>query len=68
MKNFNNIKSFAIGLILLGNLSLNAQEMQSSVDHYFELGQGLQFKFNDGDYQFKMGGMMQPQIGLRKDF
>lgn len=46
---------------------LNAQEATPTVDHSFDLGQGLQFRFNNGDYQFKMSGMIQPQIGFKKD-
>jgi hypothetical protein len=67
MKNYTNIKAVVLGLILCSNINLQAQVTNSTVDPVFEMGQGLQFKFNNGDYQVKIGGMIQPQIGFRKD-
>ena len=40
---------------------LNAQNKAS-----FELGSGLNFSMNDGAYQFKIGGMIQPSVSLEK--
>lgn len=67
MKNYINIKNIVLSVVLCSNINLSAQETKPVVDHSFGLGQGLQFKFNNGDYQFKIGGMIQPQIGFRKD-
>ncbi len=33
----------------------------------FELGEGLAFSMNNGDYSFKLGGMIQPTVGIVKD-
>ncbi len=55
---------FYISLLLLlpsAGMPLSAQNQAS-----FELGSGLNFSFNDGAYQFKLGGMIQPQIGLAR--
>ncbi len=33
----------------------------------FELGSGLNLQFNDGDYKFNLGGMIQPNFGFEID-
>lgn len=33
----------------------------------FELGKGLNLSFNDGDYIFSLGGMIQPAVGFSRD-
>lgn len=33
----------------------------------FELGTGLNIDFNNGDYVFNLGGMIQPAVGMTKD-
>lgn len=59
----------SIGLVL-GCIQLNAQEKSLSVaaqqNANFELGSGLNFSFNEGDYQFKMSGMIQPHIAFER--
>jgi hypothetical protein len=67
MKNYTNIKTLFFTLMALLSLNIQAQEKQSIPETNFEMGQGLQFNFNKGDYQFKIGGMIQPQISYRKD-
>jgi hypothetical protein len=67
MKNYNNIKTLFFMLTALLSLNMKAQEKQSIPETNFEMGQGLQFNFNKGDYQFKIGGMIQPQFSYRKD-
>jgi hypothetical protein len=32
----------------------------------FQLGQGLQFSLNEGDYKFHIGGFIQPAVGYQK--
>lgn len=66
MKKYINIKSLLFGLLSICQLSLYAQE-NTPLETSFEMGQGLQFNFNNGDYQFKIGGMIQPQLAFRKD-
>jgi hypothetical protein len=67
MKNYTNIKTLFFTLTALLSLNMKAQEKQSIPETNFEMGQGLQFNFNKGDYQFKIGGMIQPQFSYRKD-
>ena len=66
MKNYSNIKILFLGILLACKFSLYAQE-NVSVEPSFEMGQGLRFNFNNGDYQVKIGGMIQPQIAFIKD-
>lgn len=49
-------------LILIA-FTLNATA-QTNNSAKFELGNGLQFNFNNGDYKFKLGGMMQPYVAV----
>jgi hypothetical protein len=71
MKNYTSLKHMVTAAVLLFAINLNAQDSsytksKSSVPS-FEMGQGLNFKFNNGDYQFKIGGMIQPFVGYQKD-
>jgi len=55
---------FYSSLLLLlqsAGMHLSAQNQAS-----FELGSGLKFSLNEGAYQFKMGGMIQPYLGLAR--
>ncbi len=56
-----------MGLFLLFGLNLMAQDNAEANDNALVLGKGLQFNFNKGDYQFRLGGMIQPQVGFNKD-
>ena len=47
-------------MVLIGQNSGNPHSAQ------FELGSGLTFSFNDGDYIFSLGGMVQPSMGMDK--
>lgn len=67
MKNYTKTKSLVLGLFLLFGLNLMAQDNQQTDDNTLVLGKGLQFNFNNGDYQFRIGGMVQPQVSFRKD-
>ena len=42
------------------SLLLNAQESEEKNVASFELGSGLNFSFNEGNYQFNFGGFIQP--------
>jgi hypothetical protein len=55
MKNYTNKKSLILGLFLLIGLNLMAQDNQQTDDNALVLGKGLQFNFNNGDYQFRIG-------------
>jgi hypothetical protein len=67
MKNYTKKKSLVLGLFLLFGLNLMAQDNAEANDNALVLGKGLQFNFNKGDYQFRLGGMIQPQVGFNKD-
>jgi hypothetical protein len=67
MKNYTKTKSLVLGLFLLFGLNLMAQDNAEANDNALVLGKGLQFNFNKGDYQFRLGGMIQPQVGFNKD-
>lgn len=56
-----------MGLFLLFGLNLMAQDNAEANDNALVLGKGLQFNFNKGDYQFRLGGMIQPQVSFNKD-
>lgn len=52
--------------LLFSAFQLNAQETTPSTSVDFELGNGLNFSFNEGNYQFKISGMVQPSIAFKK--
>ena len=56
-------------LLIIATLLFGTIEAQQPSQHQaeFELGSGLEFSFNNGDYTFGMGGMMQPYIGRFSD-
>lgn len=45
---------------------VNAQENSSKNTSDFKLGEGLTFSFNEGAYQFNIGGFIQPNISYEK--
>jgi len=57
------IRKMIFGSVLLSTVSLLAQTTTQHQSN-FELGSGLNFSFNDGNYQFIMGGMIQPSMAL----
>lgn len=46
---------------------VDAQQMEPSNKADFKLGDGLNFSFNNGDYQFSIGGFMQPSVNYQKE-
>ncbi|ULC59565.1 hypothetical protein MBM09_00985 [Flaviramulus sp. BrNp1-15] len=48
------------------SLLLSAQENKDKNVASFELGSGLNFSFNEGDYQFNFGGFIQPAFNYSK--
>ncbi|MDB4061575.1 hypothetical protein N8371_07180 [Vicingaceae bacterium] len=60
------LKKIICCTFILATISLNAQDDSAdvNVEGNFELGSGLQFSFNEGAYQFKLGGMIQPYIAF----
>ena len=62
----NRLKKIICCTFILATISLNAQDDSAdvNVEGNFELGSGLQFSFNEGAYQFKLGGMIQPYIAF----
>jgi len=49
---------------LLLNVPAFGQLKPNNHEASFELGKGLNFSFQEGDYSFSLGGMMQPQIQM----
>lgn len=52
---------YILGLMPIVVCDLSAQNTTS-----FELGSGLNFNLNNGAYQFKLSGMIQPSISFEK--
>lgn len=67
MKKYTNIQLIALMVFIAFISKAGAQNMEAGVDPNIDFGQGLSFNFNNGDYQFKVGGMIQPYVGFRKD-
>ena len=63
------MKTIILSLTILIGLNLKGQETKVSepLEADFKIGNGLNFNFNEGNYQFKIGGMIQPYVGIRKD-
>lgn len=57
------IRKMILGSLLLSSVSLMAQTPAQHQSN-FELGSGLNFSFNEGNYQFKIGGMIQPSMAF----
>tara|TARA_B110000503_G_scaffold123515_1_gene189207 strand:- start:2887 stop:4140 length:1254 start_codon:yes stop_codon:yes gene_type:complete len=64
----NRLKKIMCCTFILATISLSAQDDSTdvNVEANFELGSGLSFKFNEGAYQFKLGGMIQPYVSFAK--
>ncbi len=52
--------------LLFCSAALSAQETQPTNQANFELGNGLTFNLNDGDYQFYISGFIQPSVSFEK--
>jgi hypothetical protein len=46
---------------------VNAQESEDKNNASFNLGSGLNFSFNEGNYQFNLGGFITPTYSYNKD-
>lgn len=53
-------------ILLISNTVLFAQNNDSKNSTNFELGKGLTFNLNEGNYQFYLGGFIQPSITFEK--
>ncbi|WP_445749092.1 hypothetical protein [Polaribacter sp.] len=53
-------------IVLISNTVLFAQKKDSKNNTNFELGKGLTFNLNEGNYQFYLGGFIQPSISFEK--
>lgn len=53
-------------ILLISNTVLFAQKIDSKNSANFELGKGLTFDLNEGNYQFFLGGFIQPSITFEK--
>lgn len=54
-------------ILLISNAVLFAQKNESKNSANFELGKGLTFNLNEGNYQFYLGGFIQPSITFEKN-
>ncbi len=63
------MKNIILILTFLLSLKISAQELPASnpLELDTKIGRGLNFNFNDGNYFFKIGGMVQPYVGIQKD-
>lgn len=59
-------KKLIICSLIFCNIQLAAQTTETNEEVSFELGSGLNFRFNDGAYEFKLGGMIQPSFAYEK--
>ncbi len=59
-------KKVIICSLILSSIQLAAQTTETNEEVSFELGSGLNFRFNDGAYEFKLGGMIQPSFAYEK--
>lgn len=62
LQNFSYLKTFSIAVLLVFSVHVNAQEIEEKNKVSMELGSGLNFSFNKGDYQFNLGGFIQPSF------
>ena len=53
-------KIILFSLLLSLSFSVNAQETEEKNVASFDLDNGLKFSFNEGAYQFNIGGFIQP--------
>jgi hypothetical protein len=77
------MKKISISLVILGfflfgaspclNAQVNDEPSEESSDENtpskvaYKLSDGIKFNFNEGAYQFGLGGMIQPFVGLNRD-
>lgn len=64
----NRLKKIICGTFIFATMGLSGQDKSNdgAVEANFELGSGLNFSFNEGEYQFKLGGMIQPYFSFDK--
>lgn len=53
-------------ILFISNTVIFAQKNDSNNNSNFELGKGLTFDLNEGNYQFFIGGFIQPSISYEK--
>ncbi|MDP4988920.1 MAG: hypothetical protein NWP54_02060, partial [Polaribacter sp.] len=53
-------------ILLISNAMLFAQQNSNKNSANFELGKGLTFDVNEGNYQFYLGGFIQPSMTFDK--
>jgi len=58
------MKKLLIYFCVLAVFPVSIMRVSAQNKASFELGSGLNFSLNDGDYQFKIGGMIQPSVRL----
>ena len=58
------MKKFIFCISIIALMQPTGQFLSAQNKTSFELGSGLNFSLNDGAYQFKIGGMIQPAVSL----
>jgi hypothetical protein len=67
LQDFNPMKTLCILLVFCIPLQTRAQEIGKKNNADFILGNGLNFSFNQGKYQFNLGGFIQPSFLYEKE-
>jgi len=62
LQNFNHVKNICTLLLFCITFLIQAQENDEKNKANFNLGSGLNFSFNEGDYKFNLGGFIQPSF------
>jgi hypothetical protein len=60
------MKNYILLVLPFFSLTIFAQEGGSKNSVSFEQGEGFTFNLNNGDYQFNLGGFIQPSINLNR--
>lgn len=60
------MKKLFLYISILGLIQVVVCDLMAQNKAGFELGSGLNFSLNDGAYQFKISGMIQPSISIEK--
>jgi hypothetical protein len=60
------MKKLLVYFYIIGLFPISINDLPAQNKASFELGNGLNFSLNDGAYQFKIGGMIQPTVSFEK--
>ena len=66
LQDLNSVKNVFTIVLFCVSFLLQGQEKDKKNEANFALGSGLNFSFNQGDYQFNLGGFVQPSFLFEK--